>query len=518
MIKTKIYRQIAALSLVTIMACVLVALVIFNLNSKKTLQKIIVEASQITDKDEVMVDFSKQIGTGSPLVFGGAHAPNIEDQDAWNLISDVGVTMIRRDFFIENELPLNITLEDYKNNVNGVQDPSKWNWDNINATNELYLNAKKRGMKIMGILAYSPGWLTYSGTSKGVPKDWNVYKDIVKKLYRIHRNNLDLIEIWNEPDLIQFLDIKNSGLTRTEAYLKIFTAASQAIREVDDEMNDGKKIPIIAPAVSDPNDTTLLEYVLKSDASNYLEGISIHSYDKIEPSWAKYLEIMKKYGKGNLPIYVSEWNKTSEYVKDNPYTSSDLAITYTGGKLIDFLKYEAAGANYFSTTYFDSSSQDKYINSFGFYTKTGSKVSLLPQGKAWRVLSRDLELGTGTSKIVYSNQGNNLKTLGAISKGGKLVLALVNDENSSKLISIAAKNLSMSGNNVHIDIYTASPKEDGRFPTCSEDVDIVNNSVSFKTIVSGNSVNGITILQPILSLNLLLKVLGVSTSQGCIFK
>lgn len=510
--------------MLVIMASVLVVLVIYNSNPKNTPQKIKAETSQITDKNTVIVDFSKQTGVGSPLVFGGVDAPNTEDQDAWDLIADAGVTMIRRGFFIEEELPKNITLEDYKNNVNGIQNPSKWNWSsgwtNINIVNSICKNAHRRGLKVMGIVSYIPPWLGYNG-AHSVPKDWEVYKDIVKKLYKIHRPYLDYAEIWNEPDSSEFLDINNSGMSRAEAYLQIFTVASQAIREVDTEISDGKKIPIIAPAAANPNDTTLLGYILKSDASNYLDGVSIHSYGKTEPSWAKYLEIMKKYGKGNLPIYITEWNKKGEYIKNNPYVSGNLAITYTGGKLIDFLKYGVAGADYYSTTYFDSASQDKNINAFGFYIKTDSKVNILPQGKTWRVLSQDLELGTGTSKIVYSNQVNNLKTLGAISNEGKLVLALVNDENSSRLISIIAQNLPISGNKVHINIYTASPTEDGTYPTCSEDVDLVNNvnnSISFKTILVGNSVSGITLTQPTLSLNPLLKVLGVSTNQGCILK
>jgi len=444
----------------------------------------------ITDTNTIIIDFAKQTATGSPLVFGGAHAPNLEHQDAWDLLADAGVTMIRRDFWIENEVPRNITLADYKANKNNVQDPDTWNKTVINETNSIYQNAKDRGMKVMAILSYAPAWLTHSGTNVGVPKDWGVYEDIVKKSYRLHRPYLDMIEIWNEPDLVDFLNIKNSGLSKNEAYLKIFTIASQAIREVDTEMNDGKIIPIIAPAVSEPLDTALLEYLFKSNVSNYLHGVSIHSYNKTEPSWSKYLTVLKKYGKGNLPIYVSEWNKTAEYIINNNYVSSDIAVPYTGNKLIQFLKGGIAGANYFSTTFFDPESPSKYTNSFGFYRQTDNKSELLPQGKTWQLLSRTLSLGSGESRIFDTKQPKGVEAIGFTNSKFERGLAIVNETTVRKTVKVSLRNIKIS-KNTKAKLFIASGSGDPGTPFCTQDASSNLSDPSFFVDLQPQSVTGI---------------------------
>ena len=79
----------------------------------------------------VSIDYSRQIAMGSPLIFGGAHTPLLDHDDAWKKVADTGVTMLRRDFFIEQILPANIILADYKANKNNVTDPTKWNIKNI---------------------------------------------------------------------------------------------------------------------------------------------------------------------------------------------------------------------------------------------------------------------------------------------------------------------------------------------------------------------------------------------------
>ncbi len=154
----------------------------------------------------VKVDYSHQTGETSALLFGGAHTPLLEHKDAWNLINDAGVTMIRRDFFIEQILPSNISLWDYKNNVNGVQDPSKWKQDAISWEADRFKTARSYGMKTMGIMAYIPAWLSSTGTPYGVPKDWDVYEDIVAKMYAIYKDDVDYLEIWNEATFDHFLN------------------------------------------------------------------------------------------------------------------------------------------------------------------------------------------------------------------------------------------------------------------------------------------------------------------------
>lgn len=67
---------------------------------RKDLYEKILDAASISPT-KLTVNFTKPISTGSPLIFGGAHTPPLDQIDAWNKIVDAGVTMIRRDFFME---------------------------------------------------------------------------------------------------------------------------------------------------------------------------------------------------------------------------------------------------------------------------------------------------------------------------------------------------------------------------------------------------------------------------------
>lgn len=466
------------------------------------------------ESDTITIDFSRQTAIGSPLIFGGAHAPNPDHQDAWDLLADAGVTMIRRDFWIENELPKNITLEDYKANKNEVQNSDTWDKIKINGTNSLFQDAQKRGMKVMAILSYAPGWLTYSGKQTGVPKDWEVYEDIVKKSYRLHRPYLDMIEIWNEPDIQSFLDPAGSGLSGAEAYALIFEHAVKAIKSVDAESNDGRKIPILTPAAALPNETEMIEYLLSKPTAGYIDGVSVHSYKKNEPSWDKYLTVMKKYGREKLPIYVTEWNKTGEYIKNNDYVSGEIAIPYTGKKLVQFLKYGIAGANYFSTTYFDPISPTKYTNSFGFYRRVSSKSELLPQGKTWQLLSKSLALGDGTSRIYATDQPDTVPAVGFTNfKSGK-GLAIVNEATVIRTVGVSLKNLKLPKNTT-AKLFIASGLNDPKAPFCTQDISSDLSDPSFSVSLPPQSVVGIIFAPPKLTLNSLLRILGVSTSRDC---
>lgn len=432
-------------------------------------------AAENITTENVTVDFGKQISTGSPLVFGGAHAPDLSHQDAWDKLADVGVTIIRRDFFIEWEVPRNITLTDYKNNVKDIQNPDNWNntntnWTNISITNQIYDNAKKRGMKVMGILSFVPAWLTYSGTANGVPKDWEVYEDIVRKLYKIHRKYLDYLEIWNEPTYPVFLDLTNSGMSREEAYKQIFLHATRAIRSVDTELSDGKKILIGGPVGHTPTDTRILNILLENDiAKSQIDFVSYHNYDHIaEPSWGNYKNILAKFDKSAMPTFQTEWNSSD---KNKTARYSKIAIAYTGKKLISFLNMGLPMANYYAMRDLNRSKNHNDDPSFSFYKWENGKAELLPQASTWRLLSVSLGLGKGESKI-FNTQSSiaNLQLPKTISAAGfentfgQKGLAIVNGQDKQESVTVTLQNFGIShliSGKVPLDVYIASADHDG---------------------------------------------------------
>jgi len=416
----------------------------------------------------VKVDFASQIAIGSPLIFGGVHSPNLDQQDAWDKLEEVGVTVIRRGIFIENEMPGNITLEDYKNNVNDIQNPQKWNLKKINITNENYQNAQKKGMKVMAIFAYAPAWLTYSGTTHGVPKDWDVYEDIIKKIYKLHKDNIDYIEVWNEPTLKTFLDLTNSQISREEAYKQIYYHAYHAIREAQQELNENKNIPIGGSVGHDPNDTSILEALLKDpQTKDLLDFVSYHNYEHLpEPSWLHYQKILSKYKKEQTPIFLTEWNYRGDEESNQDFRSGNRALTYTADKFVEFLKMGLKMANYYVML---DGNRPKIINddpSFAFYKWANGKAELLPQAKTWRLLSNTLGLGKGESKVVEATFGRNtsLSAIGFVNSRNEEGFIFVNKEDSINSVNIEIQNIAQRFpylGKIPLYVYYASPENNG---------------------------------------------------------
>lgn len=522
----KIARLSIILSTLTLSCLLLAFLSVYRAydiqakNGKKYLHEPRNILGSSTDPNELTINYNQQIANGSSMVFGGASSPDINHQDAWDLIASVGVTSIRRDLFIETEIPSNTTLQDYRNNVGNIQDPKNWNWskgwNNINLVNQIFQNAKKRNMSTIAILTYAPAWLTYSGTNHGVPKDWSVYKDIVKKLYKIHRPLIDMVEVWNEPNNEYFLELKNSPYkTKADAYRDIFRYASEAIREVDTYINDGRRIPLIANTSYIPTDVSVLENLVSSSISSQASFISYHNYGWPEPSSGYYKSVLSKYGKQNIPLFLTEWNYSSSEKKTTPYHTSDLALSYTAQKIIDFLNQGIAGANYFSLINNDPSKIGNMQSVFGFYRLDGNKRAyLLPQGKTWQILSISLGLGKGTSRIYQSNGPQALTRLAFINSANNKGFAVVNNSSLNSDISVPL-NMFGSIQGKIINVYAASSYQDGITPcTLSLPKSIGNQSIW--VTVPAQAVVGLIVIEPKLTFNSIISdVLGVTTTKTC---
>lgn len=474
-----------------------------------------------TNTIQLSIDFEHQIAIGSPLVFGGASNPYVDHIGAWDLLQDVGFTSIRRDFWIETELPANISLDDYKSNKNNVQNPETWNWsgswNNISIVNKSLTNTKDRGMKTIAILSYSPKWLTYSGTEHGVPRDWDVYQDVVKKLYRIHRPKIDMIEIWNEPTYPNFLDLTGSPYkNKPDAYKDIFLNASQAIKAVDNEVNDGKQAYIIAVVGHTPYDTTVLETVLADPiASSRINAVSYHNYHIEEPSSNYYKSVLSSYGRSDLPLFVTEWNFSPDEKKVDPHHVTNKAISYTGKKLIGFLNQGLAGANYFSVAQNDPQKHNNFQSAFGIYNVNKFKqFTLLPQGKTWQLLSKSLGLGGGSSKIYRSTVPSPLSIVVFENNIFERGLAIANDGASDTNIDLPLNQLGANDWDT-IKVFSASANEDGKTPCVLELVGSKPNQSLWIT-VPAESVVGITLNTTMQTpLGLLKKMVGTTPSKTC---
>lgn len=447
----------------------------------------------------IQVDYNKKISNGSPLIFGGNHAPDLSHQDAWNKIQEIGMTSIRKDFFIDKALPPNITLEEYKKNLGGIADPKNWNTDEISKVKGTFENSRKRGMKNIGIVCYNPPWLTYNNKSNGVPKDWVVYEDLVKKAYKMYRNDVDYLEIWNEPNWDIFFDVKNSGLSVEEAYTKMYYHAVKAIREVDAEANDGKIMPIGGPVGSDVLHTSILDHLLKYGTVNKDETINFISYHNYEtkynikePSWKYYKEVLNN-NNFDKPIFITEWNYDPSESKPSRRNTGTPAILYTSNKFIDYLRMGLAGANYHVIEPLDLKKPNEGEGYMGFYRLKNNVAELLPQAKTWRLMSNKMKLGKGESLIYdLSTEDKDLNGVGFKNVAGQYGLVVTNNSGSSKLSTINLSGLGI-GKYAKVEIYYASADNDATTPVYSGEIKGDEKNMKLIVYLPKESVVGVTL-------------------------
>lgn len=446
-----------------------------------------------TDQVAATVDFSKEERTGSPLVFGGAHNPRMEDTKAWDEIQNAGITAIRADFYLDRFLPQKISLAQYKQNVNDVQNPAKWNQAEIKKVREIYQEAHKRNLKSMGIMAYSISWLSASQNNYGVPTDWSVYEDIAAKSYTLFRPDIDSIEIWNEPDLDFFLNTKNSGLTKEEAYYQIVSHAVSAIRSVDKSINDGRRMKIGIGIVSQPMNSKMLTKILSDKTlAKEIDFVSYHNYEHLpEPSDGPIRQVLSQSSVPNLPIFLTEWAHTPNIKQSDIAVLSTEAIPYTGAKLIDFLNMGLAGANYFTLQPIAPNSPRGDEGLLGYYKVNGKSVSMLPVIKTWTLMSKTMGLGAGESKI-FKQRADAEKVLAFQNSKGNYGLVLSNESSDLKEFNFSLYGLPFDGD-MYLTAYVSSAEKNGKEKLGSTVLTNRSSGSNLKVVAPANSVVGVFI-------------------------
>lgn len=442
--------------------------------------------------------YADPIAVGSPLIFGGSHSPQVQHQDAWDQLQEIGVTSIRKDLFPEKAIP-NTTIADYKANKNGVAEVKNWNQKELLAISDIFQNARKRNMTTIGILAYTPGWLTYTNTGNGMPKDWDIFADIAKKAYKVHRDNLDYLEIWNEPTLDHFFNLKDSNITRDEAYKMMFKVSVKAIREVDAEINDGKRIKIGGPVSHRPFDTAPLEAILKDpDLAKELDFISYHNYDAEhleEPSDVFFKAVLEKYDKQDLPILITEWNHMPNDSKADPLNTGIEAVLYTANKFMGFMKMGLAGANYHVLEPLNTRKPNAGAGYYGFYTWSGDKATLLSQARSWRLFSNKMGLGKGESKVYDTKFSEDTKELASVAfknSEGKYGLVVLNKGQDSSTFEINLQDTGIK-HYANIEIYTVSEDDEGKEPIYIGLMKSQDGTFAFRYPIPAQTVVGITL-------------------------
>lgn len=428
---------------------------------------------------------SSGVGHGSPYVFGG-NISNLNLSDPIDnpytfKLPGAGVTLIRDTVYLDGIVP-NTTVTNYLNNVGGVQNPANWNWGPYSWIGTQHAD----GMKVMMIVGYDAHWLSDNGDIHGVPSNWTVYQDIVTKIHQHFQGMVDYVEIWNEPESTGFLNLSGSNYTDSlTAYEDIYSHAANAIRAVD------TTIPIGGPVTFTPSHTNWLDGLLTNPAtSSNVNFVSYHDYQAgtSNESVTAWQQEAARDGHPNLPVFVTEWN--NDPAGGAIDSNSTAAIGYQANRLTNFYKQGAAGAALFAMDSFGQFTGFYFVDSLG---------DLVPAAGAFRLMSRDLGLGAGTSTIQQISRSGTLANAGAArNSSGTDVAWLVNTSNAPETDTVNFNGV--ANGSYTAQVYEASATNSALTPREAHPVTVTNGTAQLTTLTPPGSVVGIA-LGPVVTSN-----------------
>lgn len=402
----------------------------------------------------VAADYGNVTGTGTPYVFGMCN--NGDSQTVKHVQKEfdrIGITWVRKSFWFDRMLPLEVvpSIEAWQNNTDDCRNPDYWLSNHL----DTLLHAKKSGDKVMMIICYTPPFLSYNGKESGVPKDWDIFKEIIRITVEKYKDYIDLYEIWNEYSEDLYLDITGSPYTdKHAAYQDIYLHSVEAIRQVVPDAVVGGCATAMGGQTREVE--SLLNNPQFTPESNLLNFVSFHEYtdNDITFSVERYRSLLEQKGFGDIPIFIDEWNSG----KRGELYLTKFGISFIGKTLASFIRKNVGGAFYSAGTV----SGGGYNDDFGIfdYFPEENRAYFKPLVNAFQVAGARLGLSQGDFQVVETAKGNTTDSIGAINSEGKYVLFLVNDTNEAISTPVVLKNLSYQGKPV-VKAYTASNLDSG---------------------------------------------------------
>lgn len=391
----------------------------------------------------ITFDFGITVRRGSPYVFGGVEYPmKAQQDDFYPKLKDAGVTFLRSDFYFQEIIPESIcpTVDDYKNNVNDIQNPDKWHYDHLFWID----SSRKYGFKTLIDTTYTPTWLSCSGTYQGVPKDWGVWEDIVRKVYTRYKTRVDWVENWNEVEY--WGDLTGSPYSNKEDFMvDQFYHTVKAIRDA------GGSVPTGGFAFA-YDETGMFGDILKKLVDKYgldwternFNFYSVHHYGD-NPGDINWPDIWGAFrGAGLNPdraVFVDEWNYTTDWGRRPGELFNAKAIGYVGRSLASFINH-GVNAAYFSMNPSQFLFPDGSITMLSFYTVGSNNITApLPQSYPFKILSNRLGLGKGPYLVKAVSNQTVFNGCCAVNAAGQKVAFIVNYSDSPNTVEITFKGL-----------------------------------------------------------------------------
>ena len=180
--------------------------------------------------DTVSIDFNKIIASGSPLVFGATQPRGLTEAN-WDTLKAQGVTFARSQADLTRLVPCD-SPEEYRANTNGCADPENWDWQNGIYGDNFAQRAIDRGMAVC-LTIKNARWNRYPGApddEETMPRDLDVWADMITKIVNHHEGGLTYVEMFNEVDRDRQFHVEGSRYTRKTGYQKAVYRALEGVK------------------------------------------------------------------------------------------------------------------------------------------------------------------------------------------------------------------------------------------------------------------------------------------------
>lgn len=204
--------------------------------------------------------------------------------------------------------------------------PGNFHWEQAD---RIIRHAQNQGLKIIARMGFVPEWARHdestNSTLNYLPADrYDHFADFVARFAQRYQNSVSHVIIWNEPNLsFEWGYRPVSAVEYTDLLRVVYPAVKASSPETI--ILAGALAPTLEPANSPHglNDLIYLEQMYKAGAADYFDGIAVHTYglqapptDEPDAGVLNYrrvellVEIMKKFGDGHKPVYITEtgWN------------------------------------------------------------------------------------------------------------------------------------------------------------------------------------------------------------------
>jgi GH35 family endo-1,4-beta-xylanase len=187
--------------------------------------------------------------------------------------------------------------------------PGAFNWGYV----DHWINgALSRGLKVLGLIAYTPDWARAPGSYFSAPPvDAGLYASFASKVVQRYGDRVSDWEIWNEPNLPLFFGFVDK---RPDHYIQLLKAAYPAIKSV--QPNSTVVFGGLSPAFEQDAPPIFVNAMYDLGAKGYFDAMAMHPYVfpgglAVDPmrGWADVevvRQIMIDHGDGDKKIWMTE--------------------------------------------------------------------------------------------------------------------------------------------------------------------------------------------------------------------